>query len=90
MNNNPLPAKVRASRIVHTASNNRVSWVGLQVVITMTDGTTRRCDHTSGHRGRPAAVACATKLVAKLNREAGTSTREVEARKAARSGNSIG
>lgn len=79
-----LPAKVRRDKVVHLGSCNRVAWVGYQVVVTLTDGTERRCEHTHGHRAQPAVVACATKLVARLNREAGTSTREVEARKAAK------
>lgn len=65
------PLRATLLRVTHTASNNRVSWIGRQVQITMSDGTHRRCEHTSGHRTKDAAVRCATTLVARLNREAG-------------------
>jgi len=75
------PVKLAPARIVHSAGA-RVSWVGLQVTVTLRNGDVVKCQHSSGHRGTAAYVDCATKLVARLNLAAGTSTAEVEAAKA--------
>lgn len=81
-----LPVKVALNKVVHTGSCNRVSWIGLQVRITLADGTDVLCEHGHGHRKRRSAIACAARLVARLNRAAGTSTAAVEAAKAQRKG----
>lgn len=67
----PYPLRARFDKVVHTGSCNNVSWIGRQVVLTMSDGTDVRCEHMSGHRKRETAIACATKLVRKLNDSAG-------------------
>jgi hypothetical protein len=62
------PVRARVIRVCHTASNNRIVRVGLQVVIVREDGTNDCCQHVDGHRTRETAVACATKMVARINR----------------------
>lgn len=65
------PVKALPFKILHTASNNRVYKVGYQARIVMSDGTDRYCDHHHGHTSAKALTACATKLVRKLNQQAG-------------------
>jgi hypothetical protein len=64
---NPVTA-TKTVRITHTASNNRISWIGLRVVLIYKDGTREECPHTHGHRTTETARACATKLVAQRNK----------------------
>lgn len=75
------PVAVKYERVIHTASNNRVSWVGKRVAIHLRSGELRRCEHHSGHRSTDALRRCAQSLVDRLNREAGTTSAEVEATK---------
>lgn len=67
----PYPYSARPRRITHYGSCNRVSWVGLQAVIVLSDGSEVACEHHHGHRTKSTYLSCATKLVAKLNKAVG-------------------
>lgn len=75
--------RVRFERVAHYASNNRISWIGRQVVVTLSDDNVIRCEHASGHRSRPAAENCASRIVDRLNRAAGIDPRTYKSATAA-------
>lgn len=77
------PVKVTRVRVVHGGAGG-VTRVTAAVKVTLRNGTDVRCDHTHGHKTNKAFVDCATALVARLNRAAGTTTAAVEAEKAAK------
>lgn len=66
----PYPMRVRAGKVIHQ-TGPRVTRITHVAIAVLSDGAEVMCQHTHGHASEKALIACATKLVSRLNDAAG-------------------
>ena len=66
----PYPTSARRGKVTHM-TGPRVTRITYMAVIGLSDGSEVMCQHSHGHSSDKALVACATKLVDRLNEAAG-------------------
>lgn len=66
----PYPTRVLRGKVTHT-TGSRVTRITYIPIVVLSDGTKESCDHSHGHTSEKALLACANKLVDRLNAAAG-------------------